>query len=772
MASKWFRKNQKKLMAIFVVVLMIAFTASAGLRSALDWLSRLGGGEVVGTAFDGENISTDTFRRLSLQRDLIGRMLGSRDMELTYEDRLRYVLLVREAERGGFAVSDEQAKGWLAPHTIDRARVKPDGTPAEDDPETNSDKRLDRLSNRLGRDVSDMLAATRGRLAIEIALRAHVNSVSVSDREARRFYKETKDEISVKAVTFSRYHFMAGVRKDVDSGKLKFDEARFKAQYEKYKDKLSAADGGEDFGYKIPAKVCVQYLRLNMARLLSLDIDQLEVSTDDEDRYWRKNRDKYAKRVQRPGTTRPSEMRTINPELSEVRTQVKADIRRLKAYKLARQLMTSARALASTRWGETSDGAVDPIRYSEIAHETEREINSEGRLFIMSGSLPTSRPATSTSRPVADALPLMSERELADIGRFESAEELSGGPGPLGRAIDLGTGLSFGSYAMLTDKLWRKTSKPQNVPSIAKEFPRGKESEILVVGADPGDKDAAEKVSDLYLFRVVRANVSRLPASLDEVRDAVKRDLIALEAFARARQRGEKFAERVRAVGIDEAVKATNAATRPAADPATGSATRPAADPELGELYVQPKYGLTRKAFLGSHSDYMSLRSPYMQSLLRNKQLLRQIAMMPRFRKLLLLREMSGQLAYISALYLPSPWGESGLPEFQPAFVIASGFPGIRDAEDDKVLDRLFAAVEAGGADDKRPLLVTRDFEGDTHVLVVSEHLPATEAEFAKTSDQFKRDLYRIRRHAAQVKYFDPEDIIKRCNWKARERSD
>ena len=130
----WFRKNQKIMLGVFGVGLMFVFTVSlgSGVDPIMDRLSgRTSGGPSteVAVTWDGGQLDTQSLDRLRVQRNLLGRFMGTVGrlaqerggqqkvsmLPLYSGDRslLELEILANEAEKMGIAINDETVIDYL-----------------------------------------------------------------------------------------------------------------------------------------------------------------------------------------------------------------------------------------------------------------------------------------------------------------------------------------------------------------------------------------------------------------------------------------------------------------------------------------------------------------------------------------------------------------------------------------------------------------------------------------------------------------------------------
>ena len=330
---KLIQKYQKKLLAIFAVLLMIAFVATLGVRGPTNTRGNPIVGHIGQTPLHANEMQAAKDQWLTVKDIYVGPRprLGQRSqrMPLPYaflpptlvadidQHPELFLLLQREAEQHGLHVNIDNAKNVIS-------TLEPDV-----DVNSNSPR------------VQVAVAGARGLALISAELRRLEDAVKISQPVWQHDVAEQYQSVRLNLVEFNADEFVKGVPAPTKD--------QLRQQFEKYRDVLphepgapTTSDNPLGFGYKIPARVKLQYIEIprdQVARAVTGSSDP-KASKQDQERYynWRlKAADYYDKhpdefRNQPPATapatpfgpqpaTRPSASATQPAEASGSATQ-------------------------------------------------------------------------------------------------------------------------------------------------------------------------------------------------------------------------------------------------------------------------------------------------------------------------------------------------------------------------------------------------------------------------------------------------------------------
>ncbi len=340
-SSDWFRKNQKKLMGIFVVVLMAAW----GIGPAISMLSHQLGEKPVGTIF-GKAISQNEFSE-ALRR--WSRVFLQQSKAPVGEFVWRQLMLVREAERLGIRVSDEEVVEGVRAISV-RFFGGQINLPA--------DRIIAILCNTLGVGESQLLQTLREALLIEKLDHFLRDSIKISSEEAWQKYSRENEQAKVK--------YIALRAKDIVDY-MEINEDEIQSFYNEHCDKFPNLLEGV-LGYKEQEKVKIEYI---MARYDDLK-DRVTVSEDEIQKYYEDNKDtryKLESTSQESGVkgqdplTQDSGLKTQDSykPFDEVKEGINNVLKRQKAEELAVELLNKADDQITTELGKTEHTSFEEL---------------------------------------------------------------------------------------------------------------------------------------------------------------------------------------------------------------------------------------------------------------------------------------------------------------------------------------------------------------------------------------------------------------------------
>jgi len=254
--NKFFRKNQKKMLAVFSILLMIVFVVTLGYRGP----GNGGGAEVViahmgKTAITGTEMAEAKAEWAALMRTQVPTRMTPQPMPLPFvvlppnvasdiqQHPEMYLLLRREAEDNGIRVGPDEANAiWV---------------------------------NDLHRPASSLsqteVEAMRGILTIRAEVLQLGESVKVSDPSWRRTVATEFQGVRLNLVEFKAEDFDKLVPPPTPQ--------QLQEQFEKYKNVatkagatpslMPEASSGLGFGYQVPARVKLQYITIPKAQIVA-----------------------------------------------------------------------------------------------------------------------------------------------------------------------------------------------------------------------------------------------------------------------------------------------------------------------------------------------------------------------------------------------------------------------------------------------------------------------------------------------------------------------
>ncbi|MFQ5512771.1 MAG: hypothetical protein ACE5EO_13110 [Candidatus Krumholzibacteriia bacterium] len=498
---KFFRKHNKKLLAVFMTLLMIVFLGG----SALDTLLRPSTNVVVATTIESPITYAD--QQVANETTSILTTLGypwqypggyaSEPLEL-----MDWILLSREARRLGLSGGISRIQATLEDSTL-----------------------IEEQARRLRKKPERILAALAQFAAVQELTSMIGASVTPSEAEVAAAARKTMEKVQINAVVLPAKVFV-----DQDA---EFTEEALSAQFEKYRDREPGE--GLAFGYYVPPAIKVQYIKIDQASLVEqVRVANLEYKAKT---YYKEQRERN------PAFRRPPEEMAPDPEEDETFVGP--------VYEKPPYLT----------WEEARDKAVENVRSQQAAEAASRladwlvQYTSEAWLDMTRGEdgYKAAPPGVADEAcyarllenvPATIAYPDAVSVTTTD---FFSQEEA-------GEVPDIG-----GSYFFAPrGGSWKPFEQLAfNTQAIVPKVPEGK-------NVNPSDylamyqtcrypvRDAA---GNLYVFRVIAARAGHVPESLDEVRERVVADLRVLQGFERAKARAESLRSCEASLTLEEAYR-------------------------------------------------------------------------------------------------------------------------------------------------------------------------------------------------------------------------
>jgi len=489
---KFFRKHNKKLMAVLMALLMVVFIGGSALQGMLT-PSR---NAVVAKSRFGEITEQD---QLEITR--LTRLMGS--MNLTWQQpiplnvaveplqEIDWILLRRETEELGMMMS--------------RAHVRASANTEQ----VRESARILRVKAAELIEARTVFDAVR-RTALTLA-----QAAAPSEAMVRARTRDVLEPLQVNAVVVPAKMF-------VDRNQT-FPEDELQAQFEKYKAK--EAGEGLDFGYYRRPRVKVRFVEVDRDKLAeSIGIANLEGRA----------RALYSDMVVRqdPLIKRPQEQLDAadegpapSPVLSweEAKEKVVAAVRRKQADEMARRIAGWLIQKDNNLWLDGTrkengyfpapEGVSDRDHYRKLIDRLPREINYPEAVTVWDSNFFTQ----------ADA------GDVAKIG-YAQYEPLRGASIP------------FGRLAFLTESM---------VPEVPEDA-ANRTDYIATYQTSPYPLTDPIR-GHMFVFRVIDSKQGRPAESLDEVRDEVVADLRLLQAFKEAEARAESLRSCAVGEGLQEA---------------------------------------------------------------------------------------------------------------------------------------------------------------------------------------------------------------------------
>jgi len=517
---KWLRAHTKQIMVVVVLLAMFSFVGGSALYNLL----AVDRGSIVAMKVFGREVNqaelgnADSATRI-LERIFVNWRYGGED-DFTVR---HWFMLGEEAQRAGIVVADQDIEAYL--DQMDEFRKI---------------RQLPPLSS-LRRSAGTTRPMLRDALRRHMRILKHAGRVTdaaiPSEPQMRHYARDTEDKMRVRFVPLDAAKFVD--REEV------LTETELQRYFDQYND-VDAGTGSTGIGYKYADRVRIQYAIASVDTLRS----EVQVTQEDVKNHWKANKDKYKKTVQvdaptpaaAPTTTRPTPRKVskqVVQAFSEARETVERELRDRKALKIARRAM-----------GKLADEMAKP--WTELSTDPETGFkpipNGADQADLLKAASARIAQRFGITIDYAE-LPISSEAELGEMVALKNTSTPSGeGDEPL----------SLSAYAFRVEGLY----SPKNGRDVALRLQmfqcptmpltrRGRDVPQFIgrqLVTRPGPANA------YAVFRVVGTSPSQSPATLDEVRSKVEKDVRLAHAFVKLAALAKEFGKVATHVGIEKAL--------------------------------------------------------------------------------------------------------------------------------------------------------------------------------------------------------------------------
>ncbi len=494
--TKFFRQYSRFFLLVFMSVLMVVFVigdaigrGSSARADALD--------TEVGTAF-GESVRDSHLRRamadlqMAASIGLIPTPLARLE-QISPEQREQTIgvyLMMREAEQLGVRVSEAQLRELLS-----RMQM--------------TDEQFSLLTSRFGRRSASQVYDALGRvMSVGMFFQAQADAgLGQPLPQLEDTYRNFMQNAKVKVSVIDANAFLTEDQPD---------DAQLAVLFEEGKDRLDEHTAEElHFGYQLPDRVKLEWITLNPKRIE----DEVTIREVDAERFYRSNPDRYRTSAEGPALDGQA---TILKPYEEVREQVRATVRTLKAIEEARREINLIRETAAGPWKSMPRGA-------------------DG-----------TRPAPAADQQMDLTTAIGASRFAEYIVRRET--------GWLTRE-ELGAMPVLGGARMQVER--QRVAAPEVIFHVEGLAGPSEESPLpLLRTGEPGPvltsfDTRATGASEPYqpiAFRVLAVEPSGPPRTMEEVRGKLVDDWRRQRAMQRAGEFARELAEQARSVGLEQAV--------------------------------------------------------------------------------------------------------------------------------------------------------------------------------------------------------------------------
>jgi hypothetical protein len=485
--TKFFRKYNKRLLAIFGVALMIVFL----LPSTINQMSRRDSAQdVIGEAF-GQKVRIINLQQAELETSLLDGLnrlyVGNNPNQqqqqqvpfnwhafvgLSKQPELDYYLLIQEARNMGIVVSPEQAETMLKeskiPGEIINAMLQQQNIP-----------------------LNNLRYAVANYLSVVNMLQVVSANVKISDMEMQNMFKLISNTMTTNILPFSAENFVDQVPEP---------DAKVLADY--------FATNKEKFRY--PDRVQVEYIGANVEQIKQ----QIQIDPSRAQQYINNNPSEFMTTTQ--PTTKPGEK---SPATATAPVQVPMESKQA--------LAMAADKLKTQKAGRLANDAINEARSASTKFWNTAKLNTNG-VF--------QKPETvSDYQKIADEFSKKHQIKLTyNRTGLISQQEAGNIPGiSQTLVIEQQRPLFFADYAFRV------------IPLIEAPKKFSQEARFLVLFQDSDPlRDQMSFYSgnaqEIYFFRVIKTDKSHLPASLDEVKAEVVKAWKLEQAYKIAQEQAQK----------------------------------------------------------------------------------------------------------------------------------------------------------------------------------------------------------------------------------------
>ena len=488
---KFFRKYNKQLLAVFTVLLMVAFVGGFALENLMQPTTS---GEVLFHAF-GKPVTNGDLTVVDRQTTIL-RGLG---LPWNYPwgpqgrveplDERHYLLLLREAEERGLRPGLEQARLQLATFGIDLNQFS--------------------LNNKVA--TQEIELAVANYISVQQLWNMARGSIVPSELEIQQAVRDQYEKLNA--------HIVEVKSNPLIEPDAEISEEDVLAHFEKYKEQTSGGSALE-FGYLIPDRVQVEYLAINTGEIaLAQPITEKQAET-----HWRAHQEDFG-----PPTTEDDlgdgSSELVGPELpppdpfyrtfAEAREDVITFLAQQRRLEEARGMASVIwRALREPWYNQPEDEAGFP-QAPEVAKAADHY--------------------QQTLQKLQNRIP---HRDAIDFGKSDlfAASEAGDVKRLGGTRVDTQTstpGRRFGS----------STHFVQGLVELARA--EGSSAQQALASYQTAPSQLIDEDNNLYLYRIVQVQERHAPTSIDEVRDEVVADLRAQRAFEAAKTHAEAIKNRI-----------------------------------------------------------------------------------------------------------------------------------------------------------------------------------------------------------------------------------
>ncbi len=490
MAFTFFRKYNKWILAIGGSLLMVIFLLpAAGNRS-----QRQAANPTLGTVGDRE-IDAEAQRQADAQLQLLSML--RREIAATLpqdQDRAMVWLLAGiEADQNGIDASMAEA-GQL----LDQLQLPPQA--------------MAQVLDRFQTTEAGVQRALQHWLKYQRLLRLLQMPMRISEPEIRHFAKTTRSTVNVDVVSVPASHLLDDAPPPSD------DEIR--SHFQQYKDVLPGIEQPFGFGYRLPARVKIEWIALPLTMIR----DSIRVDDVEANRYYLDHPEQFV-----PGGP-------FDPERSDPNAHADADPNEPLPFDLVRSYLMDRLSTQQAR--QKQEQAIRFIRaeLERPLREYPRDPNTGFLMIPADAELPS---LASAAQSVAANAEFGFEPRVVGVDGWTAITDLSDREG-LGQ-----------SFLLLGGDGQRGIPTPQYVASVHELSP-GEDNPLRGANLQVGlpSQAVVDSQGTRYIFRLRAAEASRPPRDLATVQGEVVADLTRLKAYELVQGRADGYAAKAAEDGM------------------------------------------------------------------------------------------------------------------------------------------------------------------------------------------------------------------------------
>ncbi len=478
---KFFRKYNKALLAVFMVLLMIVFLGGSALNTLLSPSGdRVVAASAVGTISYLDQRTAEDTRSILLAVAGVDAWWPVQGMVEPLEP-VDWVLLTREAKALG-----------LGDNLIAARAMVPD--------QRGLSRKLRRKPERILQAVGEFAAVQRAANLVGMA-------AFPSQAEIRSAAHKSLEKVRVAAVMLPAEAFL--------DQEATFTEAEIQTQFETYRNREAGA--GMNFGYYVEPAIKLQYIKIDAGVMT----DQVRVANLD-----RKARAYFdQQREKDPAFRRPADQMVIDEEQegpkAEISPYLSWDEAKLEAAGIVKrkEAEEAARRIADWIIPYVAQPWLDQSRGDDGYKNTPDSVTTLDYYEAILEDLPrTIAYSDATSIATTEFFDRAGARDVAELGQATFAQPRAG-------ILEAVSTLAFRTQALVP-------KVPDTEGTVASDY---------LATFQTSRYPLTDRDGNVYVFRLVDARAGHTPEAVAEVRDRVVADLRLTRAYEQAQARAESL---------------------------------------------------------------------------------------------------------------------------------------------------------------------------------------------------------------------------------------